>query len=221
MAVGAAAARLNAGEAAFSVPPALVKPGLLVNAAAQRFINEDSYLGRVGQHGLFRQDGRVWLILDEKIFDSAEEFRGPVQPDYVAETVEELATEAGLPPGALVETVAAYNRAAEAGHDEVYGKSERWLEPLRSPFAAIDARKRFRTFTLGGLKTTTDGAVLDHDDAPVPGLYAAGRITSGIPATGYVSGASLGDCTFFGRRAGASAAFARPQISSAMEDTDA
>lgn len=213
MAVGAATVRMDAGEAAFSVPPALVKPGVLVNASGQRFINEDAYLGRVGQHGLFRQDGRVWLILDEEIFDAAEEFRGPVQPGFVAETIEELAEETGLPAGALADTVAAYNRAAETGHDERFGKSPRWLAPLRSPFAAIDASGRFRTFTLGGLKTTPDGTVLDHDGAPVPGLYAAGRITSGIPATGYVSGASLGDCTFFGRRAGASAALAQPRIS--------
>lgn len=206
MAVGAATVRMDAGEAAFSVPPALVKPGVLVNAAGQRFVNEDAYLGRVGQRGLFREDGRVWLIFDETIFDVAEEFRGPVQPDFVAETIEELAEETGLPVGALADTVAAYNRAAESGHDERFGKSGRWLEPLRAPFAAIDASGRFRTFTLGGLKTDHDGVVLDHDDMPITGLYAAGRITSGIPATGYVSGASLGDCTFFGRRAGGAAA---------------
>lgn len=217
IAAGAAMVRMSAGEAAFSVPPALFKPGLLVNAAAQRFINEDAYLGRVGQQGLFRQDGRVWLIFDEEVFDGSAEFRGTVQPDFVADTVEELAAEAGLSPSALAETVAAYNRAAAAGDDEVYGKSKQWLKPLRSPFAAIDAQGRFRTFTLGGLKTNSDGAVLGNDGGPVPGLYAAGRITSGIPATGYVSGASLGDCTFFGRRAGESAALARPLISLATE----
>jgi 3-oxo-5alpha-steroid 4-dehydrogenase len=217
MAVGAATVRMDAGEAAFSVPPALVKPGVLVNAAGQRFINEDAYLGRVGQHGLFRQDGRVWSIFDETIFDAAKDFRGPVQPDFVCETIEELAAETGLPVNALSETVAAYSRAAESGHDEMFGKSERWLEPLRPPLAAIDARGRFRTFTLGGLKTDIDGAVLDRGDVPVNGLYAAGRITSGIPATGYVSGASLGDCTFFGRRAGAAAALTRPRMSSTGE----
>ncbi|MEU5841460.1 FAD-dependent oxidoreductase [Rhodococcus sp. NPDC047139] len=217
MAVGAATVHMDAGEAAFSVPPALVKPGILVDAEGRRFINEDAYLGRVGQHGLFHRGGRVWLVLDEKIFDAAEEFRGPVQPDFVAETVEELAEEAGLPVSALVETVAAYNRAAEAGRDEQFGKAGRWLEPLRPPFAALDARGRFRTFTLGGLRTAPDGVVLDREGVPVPGLYAAGRITSGIPATGYVSGASLGDCTFFGRRAGASAALGRTGNSTAVE----
>jgi 3-oxo-5alpha-steroid 4-dehydrogenase len=40
----------------------------------------------------------------------------------------------------------------------------------------------------------------------VPGLYAAGRTTSGVSALGYSSGISLGDATFFGRLAGRSAA---------------
>jgi 3-oxo-5alpha-steroid 4-dehydrogenase len=44
----------------------------------------------------------------------------------------------------------------------------------------------------------------------VRGLYAAGRTTAGIASAGYVSGISLGDGSFFGRRAGRSAATARP-----------
>jgi 3-oxo-5alpha-steroid 4-dehydrogenase len=61
-------------------------------------------------------------------------------------------------------------------------------------------------FTLGGLATDVDGRVLDHDGAPIPGLLAAGRATSGLAAWGYISGTSLGDGTFFGRRAGSTAA---------------
>jgi 3-oxo-5alpha-steroid 4-dehydrogenase len=48
--------------------------------------------------------------------------------------------------------------------------------------------------------------VLDPDGVPIPGLFAAGRTTLGIAAAGYVSGISLGDATFFGRRAGSAAA---------------
>jgi 3-oxo-5alpha-steroid 4-dehydrogenase len=38
----------------------------------------------------------------------------------------------------------------------------------------------------------------------VPGLYAAGRATAGLPrwGEGYSSGMSRADCTFFGRMAG-------------------
>ena len=45
----------------------------------------------------------------------------------------------------------------------------------------------------------------------IPGLYAAGRTTNGIAADGYVSGISLGDGTFFGRRAGRATAASRPR----------
>ncbi|MCA3859492.1 MAG: flavoprotein, partial [Burkholderia sp.] len=49
---------------------------------------------------------------------------------------------------------------------------------------------------------------LDAARAPVPGLYAAGRTTCGLPrwGAGYSSGLSLADSTFFGRQAGRHAA---------------
>ncbi|WP_206050996.1 FAD-binding protein [Nocardioides speluncae] len=51
-----------------------------------------------------------------------------------------------------------------------------------------------------------DGAVLSLAGDPIPGLFAAGRASSGMHGEGYISGTSLGDGTFFGRRAGRSAA---------------
>ena len=44
------------------------------------------------------------------------------------------------------------------------------------------------------------------DGDVIPGLYAAGRTTSGLAAQGYSSGLSLADATFFGRMAGRHAA---------------
>ena len=57
---------------------------------------------------------------------------------------------------------------------------------------------------LGGLATRTTGEVLDDANAIVPGLYAAGRTTCGLPrwSGGYASGLSVADATFFGRQAG-------------------
>ena len=52
-----------------------------------------------------------------------------------------------------------------------------------------------------------DGQVLDAFGASIPGLYAAGRTSAGMPSAPYMaSGVSIGDCTFFGRRAGRHAA---------------
>jgi 3-oxo-5alpha-steroid 4-dehydrogenase len=41
---------------------------------------------------------------------------------------------------------------------------------------------------------------------PITGLFAAGRTTSGLAAWGYASGNSLGGGSFYGHRAGRSAA---------------
>jgi 3-oxo-5alpha-steroid 4-dehydrogenase len=61
--------------------------------------------------------------------------------------------------------------------------------------------------TLGGLLVDeTTGQVRRADGSCVPGLYAAGRTAVGICSNSYVSGLSLADCVFSGRRAGRHAA---------------
>jgi 3-oxo-5alpha-steroid 4-dehydrogenase len=56
--------------------------------------------------------------------------------------------------------------------------------------------------TLGGLVVDEEtGAV-----SGVEGLYAAGRTAVGLCSNSYVSGLSLADCVFSGRRAGSHAA---------------
>jgi 3-oxo-5alpha-steroid 4-dehydrogenase len=216
-AAGAAIKRMEAGNASLMVPPQLLLPGMLVNAVAQRFINEDTYFGRVGQHSLFHQHAETYLILDGSTYDAVpDEQRLGVRPRWVCETVQELEDEIGFPTGALQASVEFYNRNAAAGIDPLFHKHPRWLKPLEPPFGAVDLRPRVRAdgsmqsrywvFTLGGLHTTIDGEVLSLDGAPIPGLFAAGRTTSGIQAWGYISGTSLGESTLFGRRAGRAAA---------------
>ena len=184
-----------------------LKSGLLVNAQGQRFINEDAYYGRLGEHALVHQQGKAWLIVDDEIF---------TKPEYgfdlcaVGETPAELARELGFPEGALEATIEVFNRHARMGSDPLFHKREPFLRPLVAPpFGAIDCtveNARYAVFTLGGLSTDVEGRVLDPENRAIPGLYAAGRATSGIAVGGYSSGLSLGDGTFFGRRAGRAAA---------------
>ena len=57
------------------------------------------------------------------------------------------------------------------------------------------------------LTYSVDGQVLNSFGEAIPGLFAAGRTTAGLPTAPYIaSGLSVGDCTFFGRRAGRTAA---------------
>jgi 3-oxo-5alpha-steroid 4-dehydrogenase len=63
--------------------------------------------------------------------------------------------------------------------------------------------------TLGGLRVAEDtGQVLREDGSPIAALYAAGRTAVGLCSNTYVSGLSLADCVFSGRRAGKHAAVA-------------
>src|SRR5262249_31479062 len=114
--------------------------------------------------------------------------------------------------GSLTATLALYNRHAAAGADPLFHKHPRYVVPLSTPpFGAFDCTAEnsiYAAFTLGGLHTDTEGRVLDADGDAIPGLFAAGRATSGLSVGGYSSGLSLGDGTFFGRRAGRCAASA-------------
>jgi 3-oxo-5alpha-steroid 4-dehydrogenase len=210
-AVGARLKRMDAIECAlpFNAPRSLVH-GIIVNRHGQRFINEDTYMGRAGQTALVHQGGEAYLIVDEEHY--APNWLN-IPATWVCETPAELETEIGLPTGSLVSTLAYFNEHAARGADPLFHKRPPVLTPLKPPLAAFDLRAStfiYAPFTLGGLHTRVDGAVLDLDGEPIPGLFAAGRTTSGVAAQGYCSGLSLGDSTLFGRLAGLSAAGVKP-----------
>jgi succinate dehydrogenase/fumarate reductase flavoprotein subunit len=210
---GAAAIRMDVGciVLPFTVPKKLIK-GILVNRQGQRFINEDAYQTVVGEAALVHQGGEVFLVTD------VETFERPFPPTEIAaveETIEDLERAAGFPAGSLQATLALYNEHAALGDDPLFHKAPEYLSPLvNPPFAILDYSTDaalYTVFTLGGLRTLTTGQVLTPDGDVIPGLYAAGRTTSGLAAQGYSSGLSLADATFFGRRAGLHAAGADGQ----------
>lgn len=211
MGAGADVMHMDAAEVAIPLtPPHRLMRGILVNRTGQRFINEDTYYGHIGQECLFRQDAHMYLIVDNDVF---ERNLVVMEPTAVEESIEDLERAIELPPGSLQQTVAYYNRFAAQGEDPLFHKRAALLKPLDTPpFAAVDCgtdKVVWATFTLGGVRTLPTGEVLDPDGEPIPGLYAAGRTSSGLAAHGYCSGISLGDGSFFGRKAGRSAALAR------------
>ncbi len=214
-ALGARVKNMHAGEVSLPViPPRHLIEGIIVDANGQRFINEDTYMGRVGQAALYDHDAMCFLVIDEAGYEP--NWMG-LEASWVCETVAELETEMGLAAGTLEATVALYNRHAEAGLDPVFHKDAAHVRPLVAPLGAFDLRAGagaapYAPFTLGGLETTVDGEVLDLSGAPIPGLYAAGRATAGICSFGYASGLSIGDSTIFGRLAGTAAATAASVI---------
>jgi 3-oxo-5alpha-steroid 4-dehydrogenase len=206
-AIGASVRNMYAGEVSLPItPPRTLIHGILVNGRGQRFINEDTYMGRVGQSALYQQDGEVYLIVDEASYEV--NWMG-LAASWVCETPGQLEAEIGLPAGSLEATVDLYNRHAASHTDPLFHKGPAWVRPLVAPLGAIDVRigaAPYAPFTLGGLETKVDGEVLNLGGDPIPGLFAAGRTTAGVCAFGYASGLSIGDSTMFGRFAGTRAA---------------
>ena len=111
---------------------------------------------------------------------------------HQASTIAELAKLVGMPQ--LMETVDQYNAAIDGGTPENLspprrGPAKAW--PIRTaPFYAVPICAAI-TNTMGGIVVNCDGAVLDTNDRPIPGLYAAGSTIGGLnggPHSGYVGG---------------------------------
>lgn len=205
VAVGGEAIRMETGDISLAVfPPNDLRFGICVTGQGQRFLNEDVYFGRLGEYALLHQAGRIYLLVDDEHFGRPENF--PVEIAAVGETIEEVEAELGMPSGALVGTVSFYNEYAAKGEDPLFHKGADWLAPISTPpFGVIDLTTEnmvYSAFTLGGLWIDPHGRVQTGAGEPIPGLYAAGRTTSGVAKQGYSSGMSLGDGSFFGRAAG-------------------
>ena len=217
MGAGGACMNMNEGFVCLPFyPPSAFVEGIFIDETGQRFINEDGYHGRTG-HAILNRPGRHWLVLDGAHFDSLD--RPPLggyRVNATGETADELEQELGLPGNTLAHTIAIYNRHAREGADPLFHKHPDYLRPLEPPYAACEVTPGcgafYPVFTFGGLHARASGEVLDEDNNPIPGLFAAGRNTAGLPRSGanYSSGMSIGDATFFGRLAGASAAARSP-----------
>ncbi len=210
MSVGGATVNMHEGFVTLPwYPPSSLVHGIFINEQGQRFINEDSYHGRVSHHAISQLGNRIWLLQDQATYATSEmQTFARMEIGAAGETWEEVEQELALPQGSLTQTVAVYNQYAAAGTDPLFHKAARWLKPLdQPPFVAIDCRVDhcfYASFTLGGLDTLPSGAVCDESGTPIPGLFAAGRTACGLPrfGAGYSSGLSLADATFFGRQAG-------------------
>lgn len=227
--VGGAADRLgNVSAWRFITPPYSWPKGLVVNARGERFCNEQVYGATLGQAMVEGQGGKAWLVLDARLrwqsikeclfgglwaFQALPALAMMLFDAKKAPTIEALAERIGADPAALRSSVVTANAAAAGRAADPLGKSTDMCQPCeRAPFYAMDISIGARTFplatlTLGGLRVNeADGHVRDQEGHDIPGLFAAGRSAIGIPSSRYVSGLSLADCVFSGRRAGRAAA---------------
>lgn len=209
-----------------------------VNKWGERFTDESVHAGSYNihenAHVVGRQpEGVCFTLLDEKIkqnimggsglivsygpltppgkMPEAGEFlqsaagRGDVK---IADSWDEIAKWIGTKPETLKATIDEYNSFCDQGYDAAFDKEVEYLVPLRTPpYYAIRCVVGFDS-TMGGIKINHNMEVVDKNDNPIPGLYAAGIDTGGWGPETYnelVTASSFGFAVNGGRIAGENA----------------
>jgi tricarballylate dehydrogenase len=132
-----------------------------------------------------------------------------------ADTLEELVNRMqDVNPQGFLKTISDYNAAVtrDVSFDPNVKDGKRtvglavdktnWANTMeKPPFEAYSVGCGI-TFTFGGLKIDTSTRVLDIEDTPLPGLYAAGELVGGLFYFNYPGSAGLMAGAVFGRIAG-------------------
>jgi 3-oxo-5alpha-steroid 4-dehydrogenase len=226
--VGGATDRMDHGTAwRFINPPLAWSQGIIVNAKGERYVNESCYGATIGDAMVEHNDGKGWLILDDKLVKEAwrQSTPGKVLPfqwqlaalnmlfgKKKFDNSDELSDKLGLDKDTFGATIEEYNRIASGELEDPFGKAPEDVPGLEAPFHVINVSLGARllpctVLTMGGLVLNEETGQVQRDDgSEIEGLYAAGRTAVGICSHLYMSGLSIGDCVFSGRRAGRHAA---------------
>jgi tricarballylate dehydrogenase len=170
--------------------------GIVVNENCERFHDEgEDYLFATTEAIAYdtwrHQNQKSYFITDKTVmerFEGSWVYETAALPPEQSETIAGLAEKLGLDPTKLEATVSKFNDACGSGDwdpTKMDGKETSGISPAKSiwanpiveaPFSGFPITAQIK-FTFGGLKVDTDGRVLNTNDVPIPGLYAAGEVT--------------------------------------------
>lgn len=195
--------------------------GIIVNRDGERFLDEGAdfrnYTYAKYGREILRQPGSVaWQIFDAELRPMlrTEECDMPGISVIEAASIRELAEQAGIDADGLERTVDAFNASIDETREldptvkdgrraDVTPPKSNWASAIdEGPFFAYGVTCGI-TFTFGGVKTDTEGRVLDGAGQPIPGLLACGEALGGLFSGNYPGGSGLSAGMVFGRRAGA------------------
>lgn len=182
--------------------------GLYVSVKGERFMDESC--PRPVRTPIVLRETKApefYMIIDKK--HETEGIQTAVKDGtaFKADTLEELAQAAGMDPELLVKSVERYNELKAKGNDEDFGKAMELLEPIQeAPFYAVHCNMN-TAGTFGGPQTDLEAQVLDTEGNVIPGLYAAGEVSSGDLINKEYPGSGMAIQTFvtMGRIAGRNA----------------
>jgi tricarballylate dehydrogenase len=199
---------------------------IMVNADGKRFLDEGADFrnytyAKYGRIVLEQPGSYAWQIFDSSVTHLLrDEYKLRGATKVKADTLEELVDKIqDVNYETCLETIRAYN--ASIKRDVAFNPNIKdgrctvglevnktnWANPIeKGPFEAYSVGCGI-TFTFGGLKIDTETHVLDIEDEPIPGLFAAGELVGGLfyfnypGSTGLMAGSVFGSTA--GRQAGA------------------
>ena len=198
--------------------------GLIFNMKGERFVDEGADLrnytyAKYGREILKQPLGIAFQVFDQQTIGMLrDEYRIKEITKAESDTIPGLAADLGIDVGEFVRQVEAYNAACKGGDfdpsrldgvgtEGIDPPKSNWALPLNKPPYVGFAVTCGITFTFGGLRIKANTAqVLDTEDVPMPGLYAAGELVGGLFWHNYPGGTGLMAGSVFGRTAGAAAA---------------
>lgn len=161
---------------------------LIVNKEGKRFVDEtkDRYtisgtmLNQTDKLGYIISSSENCLINDGKTQGGVDVEKMLTNGElYQADSLEELASLAGIDYNALKETIETYNKSCETYVDEEFGRTT--FEPNSAigegPYYAYPCTPASH-ITMGGVLVTPNAEVLNSDNEIIEGLYAAGEVTA-------------------------------------------
>ena len=175
----------------------------------------DSHYGEYNRKSLEGETGggMFWDTMGNQVGDpfGDEDVVSIVESDVkngntiVADTLEELAEQLGIPADAFLATIERYNEMVDKQFDDDFHKPVEFLYPVKEgPFYAAKIGVALLAI-VGGLSVNTDLQVLNNDREPIPGLYATGNTSGDLYAIDYpinCAGNSNGRCLIWGYRLG-------------------
>jgi len=197
--------------------------GLIVNVEGDRFVDEGADFrnytyAKYGKEILNQPNRLAFQVFDSQVTDMLrDEYHIRETTKFEANTIRELAIGLDIDADALEKTVSDYNAAVQDTHYNpaiLDGKTTIGVAPEKTNWALRLDKPPYTgyavtcgiTFTFGGLKIDTTGRVIDTQDQPIPGLYAAGELVGGIFYENYPGGSGITNGFVFGKIAGTGAA---------------
>jgi tricarballylate dehydrogenase len=197
--------------------------GLIVNKAGERFVDEGADFrnftyAKYGKE-ILNQPGRIaFQVFDQQVVDMLrDEYRIKEVAKAESDTIRGLAEAFDIDADSFERTVSEYNDAVQdMAYDPAVldGKSTVGIAPPKSNWALKLDQPPYVgfavtcgiTFTFGGLKINRHAQVIDTQERPIRGLYAAGELAGGLWYENYPGGSGLTAGAVFGRIAGVHAA---------------